>query len=444
MSSLSLTRKAVVRQAWPVLISQASMPLVGLVDTAIIGRTGDASALAGVALGAAIMNFVFWSFGFLRMGVTGLTAQAFGAAEKDETQAIILRASMLGACIGVALALLQFPILNIAFTFVDASQAATGHADAYSHARFFGAPALLAGYAINGWLLGIGRTGWALFLQVVTNGANILFNIWFVLGMSLGPAGVGYGTALAEWCAAITGMVICFTIIRNEGGWTSNAKSLSLLLDRQRLKRMFAVNADIMIRTIALLAMFTWFARSGARAGDAQLAANHVLLQMLSVSAYVLDAFAVTAENRIGSAIGARSPQRFWRAVRLTSEFSLGGALLFGLLIWLGGAFFINLVATDELIRTTALDYLLFAAFAPIIGFASWQLDGVFIGATRSDAMRNAAIISLLLYVSVDLILRNYGNTGVWIAFLSSYVFRAVTLGFYIPDLIKGLRQPHH
>jgi MATE family multidrug resistance protein len=430
-----LTRRAVFAQAWPIMLGQASIPLVGLVDTVVIGRTGDAAALAGVALGATVIGLVFWTFGFLRMGMTGLTAQAEGAGDRGEVAALLVRGLAVGGAIGAVLVLLFWPLRELAFALLAGGEATTAEGRAYVTMRFFGAPAALAVFAVTGWLFGIGRTRAALALQLVMNAANAVFDVTLVFGLGMGAAGVGLGTALAEWVALATGLVLA-TRIAGAGPLALARAAGGGLWDRGKLRHLFAVNRDLMIRTVALLLMFAWFANAGARLGAVALAAQHVLMQFVNVAAFVLDAFAFTAEARVGQAIGARSLERFRRAVRLTGEFALAAGAVMAALFWLGGAEAIALITTDPEIRTQAALYLPFAALVPLVGLPSWMLDGVFIGATQGRALRNAAIAATALYVAVDLALRPYGALGVWLALWAAYAFRAGGLAFQLPALL--------
>ena len=438
-TSAPLTRRAVFAQAWPIIIGQASVPLLGLVDTITIGRTGDATSLAGVALGATVINLIFWSFGFLRMGMTGLTAQAEGAGDRSEVEALLLRGLMLGGAIGLVLLMLHYPLAQIAFAVLAGSEEVTAQASIYVFVCFFGGPAALAVFAITGWMFGLARTRHALALQVVMNLANIALNIWLVWGLGMGVRGAALGTMAAQWIACLTGLILCAQIAGAGPLALARKAGRGLLLQRQALLRMFAVNRDIMIRTIALLVLFTWFANAGARLGAEPLAANHVLLQFINVAAFVLDAFAFTAESRVGHAIGARSRPAFLRAIRLTGEFSLVGGLLLALLFWFAGPYFIAFITTDEATRATALTYLPFAALIPLLGMPSWMLDGIFIGATQGKALRNASLLSAAVYLTLDLALRPYGNLGVWTAFTASYALRAGALALYLPGLMRSL-----
>lgn len=438
-----LTRRAIFAQAWPIMLGQASVPLVGIVDTAVIGRTGDAVALAGVALGATISTLVFWTFGFLRMGMTGLTAQAQGSGDRAEVEALLLRALAIGLGLGLILLAVSWPIREAALAVLSGTPEVDGEASGYMQGRFIGAPATLAVYAINGWLLGLGRTREALALQIVMNLANIGLDIWFVWGMGFGAYGVGLGTACAEGIALVLGLLIVGQVAGANVLAIIARTPRSLLSDKARLAKLFAVNRDIMIRTIALLILFTWFANSGARLGAETLAANHVLLQFVNFAAFILDAFAFTAEERVGGAYGQGDKPRFLKAIRLTGEFSLvSGALLAVAFLVLGGPL-IDFLTTDAEVREVARAYLPLAALVPLVGMPSWLLDGVFIGTTRGMALRNAGVVSTVLYVALDLALRPLDNTGVWIAMTASYLLRAAGLALYFPRLLKDVCAPH-
>ncbi|RPF72640.1 MATE family efflux transporter [Aurantiacibacter spongiae] len=424
------------------MLGQASVPLVGIVDTAVIGRTGDAVGLAGVALGATVVTLVFWTFGFLRMGMTGLTAQASGSNNRQEVEALLLRALVVGFGFGLVLLALNWPITRAALAIMSGSDGVDASASGYMQGRFIGAPAALAVYAVNGWLLGLGRTRAALTLQIVMNLANIALDVGFVWGLHLGAFGVGLGTACAEWLAFALGILIVGRVAG--GGILALVRRTprAALMDRERLIELFAVNRDIMIRTIALLVLFTWFANAGARLGAASLAANHVLLQFVNFSAFVLDAFAFTAEERVGQAVGQRDKARFLRAARLTAEFSALSGLVLALVFWLAGDLIIGALTTDADVRQLARRFLPFAALVPLVGMPSWMLDGVFIGATRGKALRVAGVGATVLYIALDWLLRPFGNWGVWIAFLTSYLLRAGGLALYLPDLLQYLDSP--
>ena len=416
------------------MLGQTTVPLVGLVDTAVIGRTGDAAALAGVALGTTIINFIFWSFGFLRMGMTGMTAQAAGAGDRRETDALLIRGLGIGFGFGVVILALQLLLIPLAFTLLSGGPDIEASARPYVAARFLGAPAGLAVFAINGWLLGLGRTRAALALQVVMNLVNAALDILFVWHFHWGPRGVGLGTACAEWTALLVGLAMVAPQLRA-------IRDRANLFDREKIRRLFAVNADIMVRTVALLLLFAWFTNAGARLGATTLAAQQVLMQAVGIVAFVLDGFAFTAESRVGHAIGGGSRRDTVRAIRLTGEFCLITAALSCILIALFGGQGIALLVTDPAVVAQAEALLPFVILLPLIGTPAWLLDGIFIGATRGKALRNASMIATSLYIATDLLLRPYGASGIWIALLASYGFRAIALGSFLPALLNSVAR---
>ncbi|MAU67823.1 MATE family efflux transporter [Hyphomonas sp.] len=426
-----LTRQKTLQLALPIIAAQAATATTGIVDTAVMGRFGDKADLAAVAIAAVAYSFIYWGFGFLRMSTTGLSAQAAGRNDEAEKRAVLLRALSLGGAIGLTLLILS-PILKpLAF----AAFASTDHvetlAGAYFDARIWGAPAYLMGLAVTGWMLGTGRTGQMLAFQIVMNAVNAGLDTWFVARLGLGPAGIGAGTAIAEWTALLFGLALVFPAFRGAAP----------LFDRARLAALFGANRDIMIRTLALVLCFGWFVRSGTMISTAVTAGNEVLLQFITVAAFVLDGFAFVAEKEAGEAYGANSAPRLARAMRLTSEFALIAGLGFALLYFLGGGWVITTFVRDVEARDAALAYLPYCALVPLIGIAPWQLDGLFLGTTQGRALRNAGVAVAVLYISTDMILRPlYGNTGVWIAFLLMYLYRAAALGIYVPGLFRRLQ----
>ena len=428
-----LTRGKVFSLAVPIILAQAATATTGVVDTAIMGRFGDKADLAAVAIAAVAYSFIYWGFGFLRMSTTGLTAQANGQGDTAESRAILLRALMLGGAIGLALVLLS-PLLKIGtFAAFEGTETVETLAKGYFDARIWGAPAYLMGLAVTGWMLGTGKTGQMLAFQIVLNGVNAGLDAWFVAGLDRGPAGIGAGTAIAEWISLGFGLILVAPAFRGH----------ARLIDRAKLTELFAANRDIMIRTLALVFCFAWFVRSGTLISTAVTAGNEVLLQFITVAAFVLDGFAFVAEKEAGEAYGARDGKRLTRAMRLTTEFALIAGAAISLLYFFGGGWVLQTFIRDPEAQAAALAYLPWCAAVPFLGIAAWQLDGLFLGTTQGRALRNAGVISAAFYLFADLLLRPaYGNTGVWGAFLLMYVFRAAALGIYVPGLFKGHSRP--
>ncbi|MAP93535.1 MAG: MATE family efflux transporter [Ponticaulis sp.] len=432
MTSALLTRSKVLALAVPVMLAQAATASTGVVDTIVMGVAGDKVDIGAVGVAAVSMNFLYWAFGFLRMSTTGLTAQANGAENKLEVASVLQRALLTGAALGIIIFGLSPLLKMIVFDPFAATENVKNLAREYWSARIWGAPALLMTFGITGWLLGTGRTGQLLIVQIVMNSVNAALDAGFVIWLDWGPAGIGAGTAIAEWVALFVGLYM----VRQ--GLTRSQQ----LFDRERLFALFNANRDILIRTLALLFAFAWFVNSGASLGTAILAGNEVLLQFVTVSAFVLDGYAFVAEKEVGEAVGAKQKTRLIRAMRLTTEIALISGAIISLIYYFAGGYFISGFIRDAEVREIALAFLPFCAIIPLIGIPCWQLDGFFLGATRGKALRNAAVITTVLYVALDLAMRNaFGNTGVWTAFLAMYVIRALALGAYLPGLLRAAKS---
>ncbi len=430
-----LTHRAITKIALPVMIANISTPLIGVVDTAVVGQIPDPAYIGAVAVGSLIFSFAFWAFGFLRMGTTGLTAQAFGARENDEVSASLGRALLIALAAGTALIALQWPIREIAFGLLAGSEQVEFLARGYFDIRIWAAPATLANYALLGWLIGLGRTDIGLVLQLVLNLTNIALDALFVLGFGWDVRGVAFGTVLAEWSAAGIGLMIAIRHLRRFGGlW-----SLERLLAVDRLRRTMSVNGDIMIRSLALIFVFVWFMAQGARQGDVILAANAVLMHLISISAFFLDGLAFAAEALIGRAGGAAHRAGLVAAARMTTLWAGAVALFLSLVIGVLGAEFIDLLTVDASARSAARTYLPWAIGMPLLGVWAFQLDGIFIGATRTVEMRNAMLISLFIFLIAWWLSLPLGNHGLWVALYINYLARIGTLYYHYPALVRSV-----
>jgi multidrug resistance protein, MATE family len=434
----ALTHKAVLAIAVPIMISNVSTPLIGIVNTAIVGRFPSPIYIGAVAVGALIFTFAFWGFGFLRMGTTGLTAQAFGASDNDELAAGLARALLIAATAGLGLILLQWPIRECAFALVGASPEVERLARGYFNVRIWSGPATLANYALLGWFIGLGRTNIGLVLQLVLNLTNIVLDAAFVLGFGWGVPGVALGTVFAEYIAAAVGIAIAMKHVRRFGGhW-----SLPRVLSRKKLERAFVVNSDIMIRSLALIAAFGWFLAQGARQGNVTLAGNSVLMQFIEVCAFFLDGFAFAAEALVGRAVGATQRAGLITAARMTTIWAAGIAVLLTSVLFLFGQVFIDGLTIDISARAAARSFLPWAAAVPLLGVWAFQLDGIFIGATRTADMRNAMLVSLAIFLVAWWLLAPFGNTGLWAAFYVHYLARTGSLLYYYPGLVRSVAEP--
>ena len=422
------------------MLANGAAPIVGLVETLMVGRFVGTSALAGIGLGAVIYGIFYWGFGFLRMSTAGLAAQSDGAGAEGDVQAHIIRAIPIGLAIGVFMIAIQFWLLPQAFKIYTAAPEIEQSARSYISARLWGLPATLGTIALMGWYVGISKAGLALWLQIVLNIVNIILSPIFVIGFGAGLYGVGLASAFAEWAGFAAGIMLALREIKRRGGFRPKAFSKSTLLDKTALSKLGVANGNIFIRTMSLTLGFNFFGNAAASEGETFLAGYHVLMQMVTMSALVLDGFAHTAEAVTGAAYGAKDKTRFSKAVRLTSEFSLIFALICGAAIYFGGTYLITLLTTDPDVVQSAWTYLPYCALAPVLGFAAFQMDGIFIGTTRTAAMRNAGIAAVIIYIGVHyLIAPSLGAKGIWIAFLIYYIARAATLGLAYPSITRHL-----
>ncbi|MGD9827318.1 MAG: MATE family efflux transporter [Hyphomicrobiaceae bacterium] len=431
----ALTHRHVLAIAIPIILSNTTTPLIGFVDTVVIGRLGNAALMGGVAIGAVIFNIVYWGFGFLRMGTTGLTAQAVGRGDASETAAMLFRGLAIAATAGLLLVVLQTPIAAVTFAVLDGSAAVESTARHYYDIRIWSSPAGIANYALLGWFIGLGRAGRAFLIQLFLNGLNILLAIVFVIGLGWGVTGVAVAVLIAELSALALGLVLAIAELRRRGArW-----SLPAIFEPNELKRVLSVNSDIFVRSLAVQFVLIFFTAQGARSGDLTLAANAVLHNLLMLSVYLLDGFAFAAEALVGQSIGARDYDRFRRAAIVSTLWAAGISVLLGLVLIAAGPAIIDFMTTSPEVREAARRYLPWAALGPVLGVWCFQLDGIFIGATRTRDMRNMMLLSVAIYVVIVLMLMPIiGNHGLWLALMLFYLVRTVTLWRRLPGLIKA------
>lgn len=434
----AITHSRVLKVAIPIVISNATVPILGAVDTGVVGQLGEAAPIGAVGIGAIILTGLYWLFGFLRMGTTGLTSQAQGAGRQGEVSAMLTRALMLGLVGGVAIIALQWPLFWLAFQLSPASTEVESLAREYLVIRVYSAPAMIGLFGITGWLIALERTRAVLVLQLWMNGLNILLDLWFVLGLGWGVEGVALATFIAEWTGLALGLWLCRGAFR-QPAWRDWAR----VFDRARLREVMAVNSDILMRSLMLQAIFMSFLFLGARFGDVTLAANQVLMQFLNISAYALDGFAFAAEALVGQALGARNRAALRRGAILSSLWS--GIIVLGLALvyFVFGGQIIDLLITAPDVRTEARTYFPYLVIAPLLGVWPFMMDGIFIGATRTRDMRNMMAVSLLVYViSILALIPLMGNHGLWLALLISFIARGLTLSLRYPALEQSAQAP--
>ncbi|MEM8631079.1 MAG: MATE family efflux transporter [Pseudomonadota bacterium] len=436
-SRRAITHKRVLTIALPIVLSNATVPILGAVDTGVVGQMGEAAPIGAVGIGAIVISALYWIFGFLRMGTVGLTGQAEGAGDRAEVCAILTRALMIGGAGGLLVIALQAPLFWAAFEISPASEEVESLASQYMGIRVWSAPAAIGIYAVTGWLIALERTRGVLVVQLWMNGLNILLDLWFVLGLGWGVGGVAFATFLAEWTGLALGLWLCRDAFRGKlwRDWTR-------VFDRLRLVRLANVSSDILIRSVLLEAVFVSFLLYGGKFGDVTLAANQILLQFLHITAYAMDGFAFGAEALVAQAMGARNLPALRKGAVYTSIWGLVSVIILAMLFAVAGGNIIDLLAKAPEVQAEARAYLPWMVFAPLAGVAAWMFDGIFIGATRSADMRNMMIVSAAIYgVSVLLFVPPLGNHGLWLSLIISFVARGVTLGLRYPALERAARD---
>lgn len=430
----AITYRRVAAIALPVVLSNATVPLQGAIDTAIIGNLGQAKLLAAVALGSATVSLAFVPFNFLQMGVSGLTAQAHGAGDARRVVNTLARAGLIAVCIAAALILLRPWAIPAALALFEASAEVEALAGDYVWIRLWGAPAELANYALIGWFTGQEMTRRLFEMQVVVSVLNICLNLILVLGFGWGVEGVAAGTALAVYAGLAYGVFRALQRRRTVApDWRFHP---ARILQRDELMGVMALNRDIFLRTVLLTVAFAWMTRLGSLQGDRILAINGVLIQFFHVASYGLDGFAMAAETLVGQALGRRSRARLRRAVVVSSVAALGLAAVAALAFTAAGPALIRLFTNVPEVREGAYAFMLWATLLPLVGVLPFQADGIFIGAAEGPAMRNSMLVSVAIFLPFAWAMTQaFGNHGLWAALWLFLGLRAATLAALYPRL---------
>lgn len=422
--------------AAPIILSNVSVPLLGMVDTAVMGHLSEPYYIGAVALGAMLFNFIYHGFNCLRMGTTGPTAQARGAGHYSEVRALAGRALFLATVIGGAIILLQVPIVEFAFWLVESSSEAEALGREYFLIRVWALPPVLATYAIIGWLYGLRDARAPLVLQICTNGINIVLDFVFVFGFGWDVAGVAFASVIAEYAGLLLGLRYVRRRLRAlpEGGGAAR------VLHPYRMRRMLSVNTDIFLRTMCVVSVSAMFIAKSGSLGDVPLAANQVLYNFIVFASFGLDGVAHAAEAILGESVGRRDRAGFRAGVRIVMMWGGLVGLAFVLVFALVGAEIVALITTIPEVRALAGDYLPWAVLMPLVSVWAYTYDGVFLSATRTGPMRNSMILSLvgfliLAHVSMPAL----GNTGLWLALTVFLGLRGLTLHLLYPALARAV-----
>ena len=421
------------------IVSSVSVPLVGLVGTGVLGHLDDEIYLAAVAAAVQVFSVLFVGCNFLRMGTTGITAQAHGALGRDTGAGTAIRQSLGEAVIvalvlGILIIILQVPIRNAAFGVIGAEPGVTAYAYQYFNIRVWSAPATLFNFVALGWLLGMQNGRGPLAITLVLNLTNVALDLWFVLGLGLKVRGVASGALLAELAgAAMAIWLLRRALLRHPGNWSGTR-----LLDLSSYRALLRVNGNLFIRTLALMFTFAFVTVQGARMGSVFLAANALLMNFQWLTAYALDGIANAAEALVGKAVGAREHAGMLRAVRRTLAWSLAFGAVFSLVFWVAGPSIVRTLTSLPDVRATALEYLPWMILLPLISVWSFFYDGVYVGATLSREMRVVMTASaFLVFVPVWFLTRDLGNHGLWLAFTAFMLVRGLAMHLWFSRL-KG------
>ena len=410
------------------MLSNVSVPLVGMVDTGVTGHLEDASYLGAVAVGSTIFGFLYMGVNFLRMGTTGIAAQRFGAKDFDGLRVALGQALIVALAIATALLLLQVPIGAIAISLIGPDTRVAGFADQYFSIRIWSAPATLANFALIGWFLGLQNARVPLIVVLAINITNIVLDLFLVIVVGMKVDGVAIASVIAEFTGLAVGLgFVARELNRHSGQWIT-----SRLTRLREYTAFFAVNGNLFIRTMALMFTFAFITAQGARQGGPILAANAILMNLQHLLAFALDGFAHAAEALVGKAVGEKNREALKRSVELALRWSLIVAVGFSIFFWLFGPTLIAILTDLPDIRTTTLRYLPWLILSPLVAVWSYLYDGVFVGATLAREMRDIMLISaFVIFVPAWYVLQFLGNNGLWLSFMLFMAGRGIGMHFY-------------
>lgn len=407
--------KKILQLAIPSIISNITVPLLGLIDVAIVGHLGSAAYIGAIAVGGMLFNIIYWLFGFLRMGTSGMASQAYGNRDFVEVTRILSRAFLVGMGIAVILFVLQVPILKVAFALIDATDEVKHWASVYFNICIWGGPAVLGLYGFVGWFIGMQNSRFPMFIAITQNVVNIIGSLCFVFLLDMKVEGVALGTVIAQYTGLFMAIAFCYRYygrLRKYFSWNG-------LWDRNKMGRFFSVNSDIFFRTLCLVSVTTFFTSTGAKQGDVILAVNTLLMQLFTLFSYIMDGFAYAGEALAGRYIGARNESGLLRCIRLLFVWGIGLSLAFTLLYAVGGKGFLGLLTNDVAVIEAAGDYFYWVLAIPLCGFSAFLWDGVFIGATATRQMLYTMIVASSTFFVIYFCFHSMlGNHALWMAFV--------------------------
>ena len=420
---MSPTSQRILHIAIPSIISNITVPLLGLIDVTIVGHLGSASYIGAIAVGGMLFNMIYWIFGFLRMGTSGLTAQAYGAHDLKEVTRSLLRSTGISLMLALALLILQYPIRLIAFELIDTSAEVQQLATLYFHICIWGAPATLGLYSFSGWFIGMQNSRFPMFIAITQNIVNIVASLLFVFVFGMKVEGVALGTLIAQYAGLFMAYLLWLRYYRPLRKYISRKQ----LFTHDAMKRLFQVNRDIFLRTLCLVAVTVFFTSTGAAFGDVVLAVNTLLMQLFTLFSYIMDGFAYAGEALTGKYIGAGNRQELQRTIRHLFGWGIALSLAFTLLYGIGGKEFLGLLTNEQSVISASGDYFYWVLAIPLAGFAAFLLDGICIGATSTHIMLKAMVVAsgsfFLIYYSLHNVLHNH---ALWLGFIVYLALRGI------------------
>ena len=430
---MSPINRQILHIAIPSIISNITVPLLGLVDVTIVGHLGSASYIGAIAVGGMLFNMIYWIFGFLRMGTGGLTAQAYGQHNTQESTRILLRSLSVSLLLALALLVLQYPIRLIAFMLIDASPEVQELATRYFHICIWGAPATLGLYSFTGWFIGMQNSRYPMYIAITQNIVNIAASLFFVFVLHMKVEGVALGTLIAQYAGVIMAYLLC---ISHYHPFRQQVQRMQLF-ERNAMKRFFLVNRDIFLRTLCLVAVTVFFTSTGATYGDVVLAVNTLLMQLFTLFSYIMDGFAYAGEALSGKYTGSNDKIRLHQTVRNLFGWGSAMALLFTLTYLWGGQDFLQLLTNDTEVIAASGTYLLWTVAIPFCGFSAFILDGICIGTTSTRIMlKSMATASALFFGVYFLCSGSWGNHALWMAILVYLAVRGLMQGYLLRNKI--------
>ena len=434
-SSSKFSKKQIILLSIPVFFSNMAIPLVGMVDTGLMGNLSETKYLAATSIATSVMTMIVWSFGFLRMGTVGIVAQAYGRSDYREIVKTILRNIAL-ALIAAFIIIIFFPALKIGISFFfSPSDETEVLIKTYLNVRIFSIPAELIIYVLVGFYLGIQKTKISSFLIIVLSSLNIIFSSLLVLTYDLKVFGVALGTLISSYITLIIFTIFTYNFIIQKFKVIPKFENLVV---RSKLLKLLNINLNIFIRTLFLTFAFLWVTYLGSKIGEDYLAVNTILMQFIILSSFFLDAYAFSTEGIIGFAVGRRNRKSFLEVVRNSIQVSFITAIIISIIYLVFFKEIINIITDIEILRFISFQHILWVIIIPPIACFCYQLDGIFIGASQTKEIRNAMIVSVLSYIGVSIFLTKYlDNHGIWLSLLLFMIFRSLTLQYYFKNILK-------